>query len=265
MCIKGTALKGVFSFKKAVLSRGIMRWHISKTKIECSEIEPDEKRILINYTIEGKNVKEYKYYMNEDVYSAIFEIQQLSAPISTLKISDVLKIFITNKNPNVIHVHIVDRDGDTTRSKIQTQINPHVVINVPPDIYQPAPVNLEPEKFHKFMKVLQNNSKGSDKKVVVKIQSPDYISFALEKDDDPPQTHGIFKKKKESYEASYFIHELKHILKLSSSSTTSILNIYQPKTECDAPLYVRGNIKSIGEFNVYIHRSDVEPMQENDI
>jgi len=261
MRLKGTALKGLFNFKKSVLSNGIMRWHISPTNVRCSEINP-EGRILINYTIDGKNLVEYKYSIPEPIYSTVFEIQEFSTPVSTMKISDTLKVFITNTNPSILHVHIVDRDNNIKRKKIQTQIKQEVVINQSPDIYLATPVNLEPETFHSFMRLSQNIAKTNDMRITITIQAPDFISFS--RDGEESQTHGSYKKKKPAYTGEFNINELKHILKLTPCTT--ILNIYQPTSNVDiAPLFVRGNIKNVGEFEVYIHRCDVEPIKENEI
>ena len=250
MRIKGTMLKGIFNFQKAVLTNGLIQWHISETEIKCSEIN-SEKRILINYTIEGRNLLEYKYKFKDPVHSVIFEIQEFSTPISAMKISDTLKMFITDKNPTTINIHIIDREKNVIRKQISTQIQQSIVINVPPDIYSKMPVNLEPDTFHSFMKITNS---GKSSKIIVQIQAPDYISFS--KEDDAPQSHGVIKKKKEIYSAEFLVSEVKHISKLLQS--TNVLGIYQPIKETDlAPLCIRGTIKLIGEFEVFIHRADV--------
>lgn len=253
MKIKGTSLKGIFNFGKTVLTSGLIRWNISEQLIQVSEISPD-KRILFNHTIDGKNLTEYKYNFKTDIHSVVFEIQELATPISTMKISDTMFIFITNKEENVINIHIIDREKNVKRKKIQTQIQQHIVISIPPDIYSRMPVNLEPEIFHTFMRIMSN---GKTSNITIQIQAPDYISFCRDGKTDEIQSHGTLKKKKPVYSGTFLVSELKHILKLLQS--TNVIGIYQPVDQTDlAPLCVKGTIKLIGDFEVFIHRSDID-------
>lgn len=260
MKLKGTALKPIFNFKKSVLSKGIMQWHITETNIQCSEINPTE-RILINYTLEGKNLSEYKYNFKSPNHTIMFEIQEFSNPISTMKISDTLKVFVMDTKPNVLHVHIIDRENNIRRKKIQTQIEQEVTINVSPEIYSSMSVNLEPETFSQFMRISQNIAKTNNMRIKIMVQAPDYVSFSRDGSGEESQSHGKFKAKKSVFEGEFYVSEVKHVLKLTQC--TNILSIYQPISDV-APLYIRGNIKTIGEFHVYIHQCDVIPLKEID-
>lgn len=265
--LKGTALKGIFNCMKTILSKGLMRWCLTETEIACSEISPDN-RILLNYTIEGKNLMEYRYHFKEPVVSRTFEIQELSTPISIMKISDTLKIYITDNNPEVIHGQIIDKEGNVERFKIQTMITQDFVIHsAPENMFSKMPVNLERDTFQRFMKLSQAVAKTNDNKIYITIQSPNYVSFSRDGVlKDKGQSHGKLKKKKDHYKACFYISELKHVMKLMQC--TKVLGIYQPIKENivhPPPLYIRGNITNIGEFKLYIHRCDVEPIKENDL
>lgn len=251
MRIKGTSLKGIINFQKTIQSNGLARWYLSHTNIQCSEVS-QSKRILLNYKIDGKNLLEYTYNYKTDVHAVIFEISEFLYLLSEMKISDILKFFITTANPNVINIHVINSGKYVKRVQIFTQIQQEVKINKCPNIYSKMPVNIEPENFHSFIKII-NNKKKSDT-VSIKIQSPGFIEIYNESNE--PQTHGILNPNKTVYECNFYIQEVKYLLKLLQC--TNILNFYQPLKSIDiAPLCVKGPIKLIGDFEVYIHRSDV--------
>lgn len=256
MRIKGTALKGIFNFQKTILSSGITKWHLTEKNIQCSEINT-EGRILFNYNIEGKNLLEYYYNFPTDFHTIVFEIHELVHPLSIMKISDVLSIHITSSDTNIIHIHVIDKDGNTTRKKIYTQIVPDIVISRAPDIYSKMPVNIEPEVFHTFLRTAITNKDSEF--IKIDIQSPNYL--AISTNNRETQTHGKIKGKSPTYSQKFYINEIKYITKLLQS--THILNIYQPISNIDlAPLCICGSIKLVGEFQIYIHNSSVSVSDE---
>lgn len=260
MKVKGTALKGLFNFKKAVLTKGTMRWCLSETKITCSEVDP-KQRILVNYTIDGKNLPEYKYSFPEEQHSMVFEIREFVSSIAQMKISDTLKIFMVNRDPSIMYMNIINSKGMVTRKKLQTQIQQEIIAHVSPDIYSKMPVNLEPNDYHSFIREISSTAKKNGNIVTVSIQAPGYISFS---NGGEPQSFGTLNKKREKYKGNFRLNELKHILKLTSC--TLILGIYEPISNVEiAPLCIRGNMKNIGSIEVYVHRDDVEPIKENEI
>lgn len=250
MKVKGISLKGIINFQKTIQTNGLARWYLCHTDIQCSEISGD-RRILLNYKIDGRNLLEYVYNYKTDSKIIIFEIADFLYNLSSMKISDVLKMYITVKNPTIINVHVIDSDKNVKRTQIFTQIQQDVQIQKCPSIYSKMPVNIDPDNFHVFMKFI-NTKKKSDV-FTIKIQSPNFLEVH---GSGEPQTHGTLNNNKPVYSCNFYIHEVKYILKLLQSTT--ILNIYQPVKKIDvAPLCIKGNIKLIGDFEVFIHRSDV--------
>lgn len=253
MSIKGTALKGIFNYQKTIITSGISKWHISISDIKCSEIN-DEGRILYNYRIDGKNLLEYFYNFPTENHILVYEIHELVNPMTTMKISDILKMYITSSDPNIIHIHIIDREQNISRKKIYTQIIQDVVITQAPDIYSKMPVNIDPDVFHTFIRNANANKEGEF--VKIEIQSPNY--FCIVSNTRESQSHGMVKPKKAVYTSNFFINEIKNITKLLQS--TNILNIYEPINNTEiAPLCIKGAIKLVGDFEIYIHNSTITP------
>jgi hypothetical protein len=258
--IRGTRLRPLFLFKSSIIQDKISTWHLSKHEIRCSEISSNS-RILFNYVLFTKNLVDYEYNYTDEISKIQFELKWIIDKMQEVKIKNRVKFYISEEDPESMAIKIFGLSKSRKDKLIKLSINPEIELQISPDIYYEIPLTIHKEDFLPFLKIKPQTKGGKVMKeeIEIKIQSPNYIKFSRLTESGESEKYGTFRKGEDCYKGKFFINEIKQIFKLAPSTT--IFNIYQPKEE-KMPIRIGGLCGEFGYWDVYIHCTECDPIQE---
>jgi len=220
--------------------------------------------MVFDYTLFSKQLVDFEYNFPEEITKIKYELKWIIEKMQEVKIKNRVKFTITEEDPESMSIKIFGTAKSRKDKLIKLSINPDVKLQISPDIYYEVPLTMHKEDFLPFLKIKPHTKGGKVMKeeIEIKIQAPNYIKFSRLTESGESEKYGTLRKNKPFYKDKFFINEIKQIFKLSP--TTPMFNIYQPKEE-KMPIRIGGLSGEFGEWNVYIHCTRVEPIQEIEV